>query len=235
LVVTLAGGALLMSPRPSFAQTPLPDTITVLGYGAAYSEPDLAYISVGVDVSNEDVSVAINDANSRVEAVQAALSELGITAEDVRTENYYLYREQVYENGMPTDKFIFRVSFFLRITVRDLAQLPAAIATSVESGANAINNVSFGLQDTASVETEARALAVADARATAEELASLTGVTVGEVVAIQELSYPADPFAAQYANMGIGGGGGGGVTPPPVSAGALAVTTTVQVTFALSR
>ncbi|MFP4323151.1 MAG: hypothetical protein ACLFTK_11915 [Anaerolineales bacterium] len=54
---------------PGYAQEPtIPmETITVGGNGFGYAPPDLAYISVGVETANADVTVAVNDANTTPE------------------------------------------------------------------------------------------------------------------------------------------------------------------------
>src|SRR5688500_6559383 len=75
---------------------PLPLTISVTGEGTAYANPDIAYLSMGVEITDADVTTAVNLANERVEAIRAALEAAGIAAGDVRTENFFIYRETFY-------------------------------------------------------------------------------------------------------------------------------------------
>jgi len=224
-----------MTPLGVSAQQPgSPTYIRVSGTGTAYASPDIAYVSLGVEVLNEDISAAVNEANERVNAVMSALEAGGVAEGDIRTENFYIYRDTFYppEGGMPQPG-AFRVNNYLVVTVRDSALVPTVISAALEAGATAVNNVSFNVADTEGLESEARALAVADARKVAEELAGLLGVSVGDVTAVSEYSVPASPYFS--GGYGGGGGGGGGIAPPPVQGGSLAVSITVEVTFDLAR
>ncbi|KAB2862451.1 MAG: hypothetical protein F9K46_07050, partial [Anaerolineae bacterium] len=75
-VTVVAGGLLTKQPEVQAApdrQSTTPRSITVIGQGTAYSAPDIAYMSVGVDVINTDVITAVNDANTNIQAVIDAL------------------------------------------------------------------------------------------------------------------------------------------------------------------
>lgn len=211
--------------------TPAENTITVTGQGVAYAAPDIAFISLGVEVSDPDVNIAVNTANENMEAVRAALMSLGVGDNDIRTENFYIYRETIYNEGAPTPDGVFRVSNYLRVTVRNTEQVPQVLSAALEAGANSVNNVVFSVEDTDAIASEARELAVDNARVRAQELADLTEVSVGDVLAIVEGSNAFDPY---FANYGYGGGGGG-AGAPPIEGGSLAIQVIVQVTFELVR
>lgn len=225
VILSLIGASVATAQEPSI--------IRVTGSGTAYSTPDIAYLSVGVEVANAGVQAAVDEANNRINDVRSSLEALGISADDVRTENFYLYRETIYQDGTPSDQALFRVSNYLRITVRETETVPQVLAAVLEAGANSVNNVSYGIDDVAAVESEARALALADAEATAAELADLVGASVGEVVSVTE--YGGGGFYTQ-SNGGMGGGGGGGgFSPVPIDGGSLGVSVNVDVTFELVR
>jgi hypothetical protein len=57
---------------------------------------------------------------------------------------------------------------------------------AVNAGANSINGVTFSVDDQTAAASEARRLAVEDARTKAEELAAAAGLTLGSVVSIAE-------------------------------------------------
>jgi uncharacterized protein YggE len=188
----------------------------------------------GVEVMSEDVTVAVNDANDRTNAVTAALTALGVAEGDIRTAGFYIYREQFYGPEGPTGEGQFRVSNQLEVTIRDTSLVPQAVTAMLEAGANSINNVSFNVADNAGLESQARNLAVADARAVAEELANLMGVSVGDVISVTEI--PSSGVVNPMFAGGYGGGGGGvQVAPPPIEGGSLAVLVNVEVTFAIVR
>lgn len=208
----------------------LPDSITVTGVGTAFADPDVAYINAGVEVANEDVTLAVAEANERVESMIAVLAEQGITSSDIRTENFYIYRENYGPMGM-LDTPIFRVNNSLRVTVRDIDRVPEVLSQMLSAGANSVNGVFFDIEDTSAIKSEARALSIEDARQVGEELAALLGVSLGDVISVTEASVPY--YGPMYGGAGFGAGGGGGA--PPIEAGSFAVTVNVQVTFTLVR
>ena len=104
---------------------------------------------------------------------------------------------------------------------------------AIEAGANNIYGVEFSLDDPSSVESEARQRAVADALAKAEELAELTGATIGQVVTVSEVignggGYYSSNFA-QASNVMSGGGS------TPISPGQLELVMQLQVTYAIGE
>lgn len=227
-LMSVSGTVLAAPPQ----QEILPDSVTVVGYGTAYAAPDVAYVSVGVEMVNPDVTVAVNDATNAINAVNAALSEFGISGADVRTENFYIYRESVYSpEGIPSQGS-FRVSHSLRVTVRDTAQVPQVLSAVLNAGANSIGGVQYDVEDKSALESQAREIAVANARAKADEMAALLGVTLGDVVAVVEVQNYGLPYG------GFGGGGGGvmeSVAQPPIVPGSLAVSVSVQISYAIVR
>ena len=113
------------------------------------------------------------------------------------------------------------------MTVRDLTQVGAVLAAAVEAGANSISGVTFSIADTTALEATAREKAVEDATARAQSLAQLSGVELGEVVAISEVY--GGPGLVFYEPGGLAGGGGGA----PLQSGQLEAHMQVQVSFAI--
>ena len=84
--------------------------------------------------------------------------------------------------------------------------------------------VTFAVSDPQKGESEAREKAMADAKALAEELARLAGVTLGEVQSVSEV-IGSLPSPMPMVERAIGGGG--------IAPGELEFGTQVQVTFAI--
>ncbi|GIK63399.1 MAG: hypothetical protein BroJett018_11930 [Chloroflexota bacterium] len=233
-VTLVAGGLLAKQPEVQAApdpQTTTPRSITVIGQGTAYSAPDIAYMSVGVDVINTDVITAVNDANTNIQAVIDALQGAGVAAEDIRTEYYNIYREGSYgpvAEGMEQPPANYHVTNVINVTVRDVTQIGNLLATAVTAGANVVNNISFDISERSALQTDARTAAFADATARATELAGLVGATLGEVLSVQEGDGGYYPLASAERAQG---GGAGNV---PIAGGTLSVSVTLTVTFAIS-
>jgi uncharacterized protein len=207
--------------------------ITVSGVGTAYGEPDVAYITVGADFSSENAGDAFAQTSDAMNSVRDALIALGIAEQDLQTTNVSIYPQDIYS---PTDGTItgrtYRVSSALDVTVRDVTQIEAVINASIDAGANNLYNLSFGIADPATLEQDARTQAVANARARAEQLASLLGVTVGEpVVIIETLNNGTTPipYANAVADRAMGGAG------VPIDTGRMMVSVNVEITFRIGQ
>lgn len=209
-------------------------TITVVGRGEVKVKPEVANTTVGVEALAPTVDAAMEDAQARMDAVLAALKKLGIADKDIQTSNFSINFERTQtgvseakptESTQPTG--FYRISNMVQITIRDLEQVGAALDAAVKAGANNVWGISFGLDNTDALEEQAREAAVKNARARAENLAELTGVTVGDVIAVSEVigSVPAVSFSAKEA---LGMGGGTAVEPGEVS-----FTTQIQIIYAI--
>ena len=235
----LAIGATPAGATPAQQETPT-RSITVPGLGVAYGAPDIAYLNLGVETANEDITAALNDASANMDAVLAALQAGGVAREDIRTTTYNVYQETPYpipmampEGGEASEPGgapapVYHVSTYVEVTVRDTGEIGSLIAAAVEAGANAVNNVRFDLADRAALESEARLAALDDARARAQQIADALGLTLGDVIEVVEGGglYPG-PVA--YGR----GGGLEAASVPPISEGALSVSISLTVTFAV--
>ena len=220
---------------PPAQDTGQPHTITVTGSGTAYGTPDVVQVGLGVDVSNADIQVAMNDASNRMNAIMQALEAGGVDQKDIRTDSFNIYQDNSQsgpagpqaQEGQP----VYRVSTTVSVTVRQTDKVGNLLAAAVNAGANTVNYIQFSIEDRTALESQARKLAVADARSRAEELAGLLGLTLGEPLQVSEGSSSTPPV------YGLGGGGvyaASVAAPPPISQGTLSVDMSVTITFAVS-
>ena len=188
--------AFALSPHTASAQSlSIPGTITVVGEGKVNIEPDIARINIGVEVFNDSVAAASAENTALIETIIGALKEQGVAEKDIQTSGFNIYAERYGPSGpLSDDEINYRVNNTVLVVIRDLDRVADVLDAAIAAGANNINGVNFQVEDPSSVESDARISAVEDARAKAEELAALTGVSVGKVVSISEV---------------IGGGGGG--------------------------
>ncbi|MBI3240685.1 MAG: SIMPL domain-containing protein [Chloroflexi bacterium] len=204
-------------------------TVAVTGNGVAFGTPDIAVASVGVQTRNENPGAAVSENTDKMQAIIAALKELGIDEKDIQTANFSVYAQQNYDtNGQPTN-ITYVADNTVTITVRDLNKVGDALGKAVAAGANNIYGVSFSVSDQSKLEAEARDKAMADAKARAEQLAKAAGVTLGGPMSISEYtSAPPVIYAADVKGLAAGVGGG---APVPVSTGQIQVNLQVSVTY----
>jgi uncharacterized protein len=207
--------------------------ITVVGVGKASGAPNVANISVGVETQADTVQQAVADNKAKMTLLLDALKALDVAAKDIQTSNYGVYTER---QPVPSSEgkgalgpTTYHVNNQVNVTVRDVNKLGDVLDKAVTAGANNIYGISFSVDDTTKLQADARAKAVADAKARAESLATLAGVTLGDVVSVSEVIGSSGPmYDTPRAAMGLGGGGGA-----PVQPGELEVNMSIQVTFAI--
>ncbi len=231
------GQATQAAPQPAQASQgpvvvqagqPAAGTITVVGEGRVRVEPDIARINIGVEVVRPTVREATDANNEIIDGVIAALTGAGVAEEDIQTSGFSVFAERFGPEGpLPEDQVTYRVTNTVNVIVRNLESVGAVLDASIEAGANNIYGVEFALDDTAAAQGEARSAAIADAQVKAEDLANLTGTSVGRVLSVSEI-VGAQPFFNQFATAAQGLGGGGG---PAIQPGQLALSMQLQVVY----
>ncbi len=209
------------------------NTITVTGTGQANGEPDVAYLQLGIDLKDADVAAAVNRSNTVIDGIMSALEGQGIARLDMQTVGFNVWQEEIYDpQSGPTGEMTFHVNNTLSIVIRDITKVGSVIEAGIGAGATNVYGLTFGIDDTTSLEDQARTAAVEDAQARAEKLAESLGVTLGKPTIASEYSGSGAISAYDAAAYGLGGGGGGA---PPISEGQMTVSMTVNVTYAISQ
>jgi uncharacterized protein YggE len=96
----------------------------------------------------------------------------------------------------------------------------------VRAGANSINGINFDVVDKTQAISEARKLAIEDARATAQELAAAAGVTLGDLYSLN--AYMNTGPVTTFDNKG---GMAVEACPVPVNAGQLMLSVDVNLSY----
>ena len=206
-------------------------SITVIGTGKATGQPDLAHVSVGLETQASSLQKAVDDNKAKMNNLLATLKKLNLADKDIRTNNYSVYTERA-ATPTPgaeanTDQMIYHVTNQVDVTVRDVNQIGDVLDKAVAAGANNIYGVNFSVEDTAKLEVDARAKAVADAKARAGNLAQLNGVQLGDVLTVSEV-IGGSGYPVAYDAKGMGGGGS-----TPVQPGELEMSVSIQITYAV--
>jgi len=205
-------------------------TITVNGNGTATGTPDELQLSMEVDTQAPSVSTALDTANQDMSRVQAALQKAGTPASALQTTGLSI-QPQYDQNGKITG---YGVSESLTVELHGLASAGQAITSAVDAGGNAarVDSVQLDLtdQNTALLGT-ARAAAISDARAEAEQYARAAGVKLGPIISVTDTSSTEPPGRIYPSPMFADGAAAAAV---PISAGTQQVTASVVVVWQLS-
>lgn len=206
--------------------------ITVVGQGEAFGQPDQAVVQIGIETFAKEVSQATSENEAAIQAIIDALTAQDIAAEDIQTTNYNLWAEQTYGDQGPEGIAGYRVSNQVSVTIRDIDTVGEVLTAVTEAGANNIFGVYFSVSDPATLETEARAAAVADARNRAASLAELGNVKLGDIQIISEV-IGQTPMPYMFDGFGGGFAVEEAAMGPSISPGQLSYNIQVQVTFGI--
>jgi uncharacterized protein YggE len=218
--------------------SPAYNSITVSGEGEAFAVPDVATFSFTVSADATAVADAQSQVTEKTNAILAKLKDLGIADADVKTSDYSVYPKYVYNQVEcfrapcpPVQKQEgYTASETITVKVRKSDDAGKALAAAGDLGATDISGLSFSVDNPDAVTAEARAKAIADARAKAETLAKNLGVRLVRVVSYSD-STGGNPqplyMDASYAKAGAAGQ----APAPAVPAGQNKVTVTASVTY----
>ena len=206
--------------------------INVTGRGQVTAVPDLAVLSLGVEATADTVAEARDIAATAMSAIADVLEEQGVAERDIQTQFFSIQPEYSFTERTRVLEG-FRVVNTLTVKVRDLDNIGPIIDGAAEAGGDVtrINSISFTLENGAELEDEARALAIQDAVAKAQQFADETGVTLGKLQFITETTAPrfaqVPRLEAAVFDQGIA------LPPTPISVGETQVTVTVQASYAI--
>jgi len=205
--------------------------VTVTGQGRLNYQPDIAIVTLGVQIDKAPLAEdALNQLNTKVNSIISALKALGISAENIQTQNYSVMPQYDYKDNVSVvGGYNANQQLTVKITDYDknLGNLNQVIAAASKAGANQILNLSFDASNLSDLKQQARVKAIADAREKSGALAAAAGVELKNIANWWEnLIQPVPSY--NYA-MGAGIGGGGGV--PQVPSGSREIIIEIGVTY----
>ena len=228
LLVSLMVFGLLAACSPTTAPADAENrrSMNVSGVGRVTLVPDIATINIGVRTEEEVVTDALEGNTAQANAISEVLQDLGVASEDIQTSNFNVYPSERYDpmTGQVEGRF-FVVENTVNVKVRDLSSLGEVLSAVVEAGANNIYGINFNVDDRDAAVAEARQLAIEDARANAEAIASDAGVQLGDLISIN-VSSGSTPITYYDAK-----GGAYAESAVPVAAGTLTISMEAYLTY----
>ena len=169
-----------------------PRQVTVVGSGHVQGVPDMLTADVGIEFTAPDVTAAMDQTNSRQQAVIDALANAGVDRKDISTTDVSLQPQ--YDNSGATISR-YRAANSIRVKIHPASTASRLLAVIVGTGGDAtrINSVSYSIADDSELVKDARARAFADAKDRAAQYAQLSGLGLGKIISISEASGAAAP------------------------------------------
>ncbi len=204
-------------------------TIDVAATGSASAQPDRVVVRLAVVATAQNATVARTNVAENVSAVRAALSDLGLADEEVRTSGYDLYQDErrAREERQPGEA-MYRVRHQLTVETDDVEAAGAVIDSAVANGATRIYDVAFTLSPDTREElrTEALSQAMSAARVEAQTLASSANISLANVDTISTTG-----GARVYHEAALAATPTADSERTDIDAGPVSVTASVQVTY----
>ena len=201
-------------------------TITVTGVGTVSVENKEANLVLSVLSRNDDVIKASSENAEKMTAVMKAVTEAGIGTDSLQTSDYSIWQEEADRQYSRKSAFLYVVSNRLHVTIKDVSRTGLIIDAAIKAGANQMNSLSYSAGDTSEAEKQARILAARDADQKANVLVSASGLTLGQVINIQEHQggYATVKNDAMYKTD---------LRSTPISGGSSSLSVSVDVTYEL--
>lgn len=202
------------------------NTVSFSGQGKIFAKPDIATLDFSIITEAVTSKVAQDENSKKSQRVTDYLKKQNIEEKDIKSTYYNIYPKYasypspvIYEQTqvqayppVPSEPKIvgYSVNQGFQVKVRDFDKLSGIVDGLVANGVNNVNNLGFSIEDPEKVRSEARTLAIADAKKKAAELKGKIGIKLGKIINFYE-----DIYGYQFAD----GRGGGGIAVPSMEKG----------------
>jgi uncharacterized protein YggE len=169
--------------------------INVSGEGKVKVIPDQATIAVTVETKGNNAKDVKKQNDQKIEAVLKFIKKMNLAPADYKTQRVSLNPQYDYEKK----KHSYNATQTIEILLRDLSTYDELMEGLVDEGINRIDNVTFQSSKLAQYQSEARKLAMKEAKLKAEDYVSVLGQKVGRAMTISDNSqtyYPQPMYAA---------------------------------------
>lgn len=233
LVSAVILGLAIIVAAKVVSQPVQPALITVTGQAEIDTLPQMAYFSATVSEFNSDKDAAVNQVNSAMDQLIAAVKTFGIADSDITTQQVSVYEvdggpEIMIFPPRPVQKG-WQASNSIEITLRDIEKASALTDLLQGSGATSVSGPNFTMDDTTDLEVQLLTEAIADAKEKAQTTAQAAGRRLGKVITVSESG---NVMPLYYRGLEAVGSADVGV-PAPIEPGTQTTSKTVMVVFEL--
>jgi uncharacterized protein YggE len=201
--------------------------VSVSGEGKVMVKPDHIVINFGVENTGKDATEVKKLNDETVDKVVKFVKKFGIPTSDFQTTSVSLNRNYDYEKK----KYNYQASQTISITLKDITKYDALMMGLVDNGINNISDVEFKSSKIEEYKSEARKLAMKDAKRKAEDYVSVLNQKIGKAILITDntQSFYA-PHVMYKADMMVAEAGAPRET---LAVGEIEVAANVSVSFTL--
>ena len=176
----------------SFAQSEMPRTISVQGYGEVSVKPDVANINFNLSATNLDFKIAIDELNTKVNSIGKALKKVGVSKNEIHSSNYNVTKE--YQRNYKTGEKTFlgyKVSHSIAIQIDSKTKYVNKVFGAIINSLSDVElNLSFGVKNPEQSKDLMIRNAIKDAKNKAMIMAEVSELELGEILSINYNTSP---------------------------------------------
>src|SRR5512137_1611557 len=157
--------AMLASAANATADEVLLRLVSVAGSGEVKAQPDMAYVTLGVEARKPSLAAARSEVNAAVERILALTRELKIEPKFVDSTRLQVQPDYRWDEKASKQELLgYVVSRQIEVEVRDLERLGTLLEKAVSAGVNQLGEARLDSSRRKELEREALTKAVEDAR-----------------------------------------------------------------------
>jgi uncharacterized protein len=226
LVLILITMFTVMMQAQEFKQIPL---VNVSGEGKIKTAPDQALISVSIETKGTVSATVKKENDTKMDAILKFIKKSNIAKEDYQTQCVSLNPNYDYEKK----KHNYIANQTVSILLKDITNYDVIMDGLVDTGINRIDGVEFKSSKMLQLQSNARKLAVKDAKAKAEDYVSGLGQKIGKAFTITDnnqnfSSQPQASYSMKAMQMSDDG-----IPRETLAVGEIEVVVNVTVSFVL--
>ena len=214
--------------------------ITSSGEGEVATNPDQATAYIQIVSQGKIAREAQTYNKGLANKVKDTFLKNGLKEEDIETTSYTVNPERTYYPPKEGQKEYYKIQGYtvthtFKITVKDLEKLGELVDDSIQTGANSVENVEFGLSKQKEIQVKAEALKIASTKAKekAQAIAESLGIQLGKVLSASESVGYTPYYAGFQANkamlMDVE------AAPSPITPGKVEDQTTVNLAYEINQ
>ena len=192
--IVLILGVLFMTMSYSQEQKQVP-MISVSGEGKVKVAPDQAVLSISIETKGTKADDVKRENDKKMDGILKFIKNSSIAKEDYQTQRISLSPNYDYEKK----KHNYIATQTVQIVLKDLSKYDVLMEGLVNEGINRIDNVEFKSSKMNQLQSDARKLAMKDAKVKAEDYVSVLGQKVGKAILISDNSQIYVPQPRMYA------------------------------------
>jgi uncharacterized protein YggE len=174
--------------------------ISVSGEGKIKAIPDQVFISIAVETKGTNATDVKKQNDATIEKALQFITKFKVPKSDVQTKSISLNPQYDYEKK----KRNYNATQTIEILLKTITQYDGLMEGLVDAGINRINGVEFKTSKLAEYQSEARKLAMKEAKLKAEDYVFVLGQKVGKAITITDNTqsyYPQPMYAMKTMAM----------------------------------